>query len=64
VVTESILFAGVRVGPGARVHRSVIDKNVVIPPGRSIGHDPEADREEFVISDRGVVVVEKDRRLS
>ncbi|MGZ4765559.1 MAG: glucose-1-phosphate adenylyltransferase [Ilumatobacteraceae bacterium] len=63
VVTESILFAGVRVGPGARVHRCGIDKNVVVPAGRSIGLDAEADREEFVISDRGVVVVEKDRQL-
>ena len=64
LVTESILFSGVRVGPGARVHRCVIDKNVVVPAGRSIGVDAEADRDEFVISDRGVVVVEKDRQLS
>ncbi len=63
VVSESILFAGVRVGPGAKLRRCVIDKNVDIPAGRMIGHDPDADREEFVISDRGVVVVEKDRRL-
>ena len=30
-VTESILFPGVRVGPGARLHRCIIDKNVEIP---------------------------------
>jgi ADP-glucose pyrophosphorylase len=42
----------------------VIDKNVEIPAGRSIGHDADADREEFVMSDRGVVVVEKDRKLT
>ena len=64
IVSESILFPGVRVGPGARLHRCVIDKNVEVPAGRSIGHDAEADRAEFVISDRGVVVVEKDRKLS
>jgi glucose-1-phosphate adenylyltransferase len=64
VVSESILFPGVRVGPGARLHRCVIDKNVDIPAGRSIGHDLEADRGEFIVSDRGVVVVEKDRKLS
>jgi glucose-1-phosphate adenylyltransferase len=63
VVSESIIFSGVRIGPGARLHRCVIDKNVVIPPGRHIGHDIEADRSEFVVSDRGVVVVEKDRKM-
>ena len=62
-VTDSILFPGVRVEPGARLHRCVIDKNVVVPAGRSIGHDSDADRAEFVMSDRGVIVVEKDRVL-
>jgi glucose-1-phosphate adenylyltransferase len=62
-VTESILFPGVRVGPGAKLHRCVVDKNVVIPAGRSIGHDHEADQAEFVTSDRGVVVIQKDRVL-
>jgi len=62
-VTESILFPGVRVGPGARLHRCVIDKNVIIPSGRTIGHDAASDAELFTISDRGVVVVEKDRVL-
>ena len=64
VVSESILFPGVYVGPGAQLYRCVVDKNVEIPAGRSLGHDIEADREEFTISDRGVVVVEKDRQLS
>ena len=64
IVSESILLHGVRVGPGARLYRCVIDKNVEVPAGRSIGHDAEADRAEFVVSDRGVVVVEKDRKLS
>jgi glucose-1-phosphate adenylyltransferase len=63
-VTESILFPGVRVGPGARLHRCVIDKNVEVPAGMSIGHDAAADAEQFTLSDNGVVVVEKDRKLS
>jgi glucose-1-phosphate adenylyltransferase len=62
-VTESILFPGVRVGPGARVHRAVIDKNVIIPAGVSIGHDAAHDRERFTVSDHGIVVIEKDRSL-
>jgi glucose-1-phosphate adenylyltransferase len=63
VVTDSILFSGVRVGAGARLHRCVIDKNVSIPPGRQLGMDADADREEFVVSQRGVVVVDKDRKI-
>ncbi len=61
-VTESILFPGVRVGHGARLRRCVIDKNVVIPPGYRIGHDPGSDA-QFTRSDRGVVVVDKGRIL-
>ena len=64
VVTESILFPGVTVGHGAKLHRCVIDKNVVVPPGYQIGFDPVADAERFTISDRGIVVVEKDRLLT
>lgn len=63
-ITESILFPGVTVGPGARLHRCVIDKNVSIPAGMSIGHDLEADRQQYALSDRGIVIVEKDRRYS
>jgi glucose-1-phosphate adenylyltransferase len=62
-VTESILFPGVRVGAGARLHRCVIDKNVKVPPGYTIGHDSEVDRANFAVSERGVVIVEKDRNL-
>jgi len=63
-VTESILFPGVVVGHGAKLHRCVIDKNVVVPPGFHIGFDAGADAERFVISERGIVVVEKSRDLS
>jgi glucose-1-phosphate adenylyltransferase len=58
-VTESILFPGVRVGPGARVHRAVIDKNVEIPAGMALGVDLAHDAEHFSVSTNGVVIVEK-----
>lgn len=61
-VSESILFPGVRVGHGARLHRCVIDKNVSIPPGFRIGHNA-ADDAQFTVSDRGIVVVDKGRKL-
>ncbi len=63
-VTDSILFPGVTVGTGAKLHRCVIDKNVAVPAGYQIGFDAEADAERFTISDRGIVVVEKDRLLT
>ena len=59
-VTDSILFPGVRVQAGARLHRCIIDKNVIIPSGMQIGIDAEIDRELFTISDHGVVVIPKD----
>jgi len=63
-VTESILFPGVTIGHGARVHRCVIDKNVAVPPGYQIGIDLAADRDRgFTVSERGVVVIAKDRRI-
>lgn len=62
-VTESIIFPGVHVGAGARLHRTVIDKNVIIPDWYRIGLDADVDGERYTVSPSGVVVVEKDRRL-
>ena len=62
-VTDSILFPGVRVGSGARLHRCIVDKNVHVPNGQRIGHDPDADREQFTVSESGITVIEKDRKL-
>ena len=62
-VTDSILFNGVRVGPGARLHRCIVDKNVIVPDWYRVGLDHELDRERFSISDEGIAVIEKDRQL-
>jgi glucose-1-phosphate adenylyltransferase len=59
-VTDSILFPGVRVEAGARLHRCIIDKNVVIPMGMQIGIDAEFDRANFTVSEHGVVTIPKD----
>ena len=62
-VTDSILFPNVRVGPGARLHRCIVDKNVEIPADYSVGFDSGDDAERFTMSDEGIAVIEKDRRL-
>jgi glucose-1-phosphate adenylyltransferase len=59
-VEASILFDGVNVGRHCRIRRAIIDKDVQIPQGTTIGHDLEHDRQRgFVISDQGVVVIGK-----
>jgi glucose-1-phosphate adenylyltransferase len=63
-VTDSIIFPGVHIGPGARLHRCIIDKNVIIPEFARIGLERELDAELFTVSDEGIVVIEKGRDLS
>ena len=62
-VTDSIIFPGVRIGPGARLHRCVIDKNVVIPADQQIGMDADRDRAQFSMSDAGIVIVPKEHSV-
>jgi glucose-1-phosphate adenylyltransferase len=58
-VEDAILMPGVDVGRNAVVRRAIVDKNVRIAEGAQIGVDAEADRERFVVSDGGVVVIGK-----
>jgi glucose-1-phosphate adenylyltransferase len=62
-VTDSILFNEVRVGAGARLHRCIVDKNVEVPEHFRVGLDHDLDRERFTVSEAGIAVIEKDRRL-
>lgn len=63
-VENSILFEGVTVGAGAVVKNAILDKNILVPRNREIGTDPERDKEEFTISDAGVVAVAKGTAIS
>jgi ADP-glucose pyrophosphorylase len=44
---------GVRVGRHARIRRAIIDRDVLIPRGATIGFDPEEDRRRHTVSGRG-----------
>jgi len=63
IVQESILFEGVQVGEGAHLRHCVVDKNVEIPAGEQIGFDLDFDRERFVVSPQGLVVIPKGFRF-
>ncbi len=59
-VNDSVLLDGVRVGRHAQVRRAIIDKNVVVPEGTTIGVDREHDLARgFVVTESGITVVGK-----
>ncbi len=62
-VEDSILLSGVEVGEGARLLQCIVDKNVWIPPGESIGYDRARDVARFTVTEKGVVVVPKGYRF-
>jgi glucose-1-phosphate adenylyltransferase len=63
VVEDAILFDNVTVGAGARLRSCIVDKSVQIPPGETIGLDPEKDRGRFTFSEKGIVVVPEEYRF-
>ena len=62
-IGNSVLLDGVDVGERAVVRNAILDKDVVVEPGASIGVDAEHDRERFTVSAGGVAVVAKGRRV-
>ena len=63
-ITDSVLFDHVNVGAGARVHRAILDKNVVLAPGATVGVDREKDLARgFTVTDSGITVVGKNVKI-
>jgi glucose-1-phosphate adenylyltransferase len=58
-VERSVLMHGVDIGRRAVVRNAILDKNVRIGEGAQIGVDLDRDRERFVVSEGGVVVIGK-----
>jgi glucose-1-phosphate adenylyltransferase len=63
LVEGSVLMHDVDVGRGAVVRNTIVDKNVQVPEGATIGLDLDRDRERFVVSDGGVVVIGKGQKV-
>jgi glucose-1-phosphate adenylyltransferase len=62
-VDASILFSHVNVGRHCRIRRAIIDRDVHIPEGTSIGFDTEADRQRYFVTESGITVVTRDYSL-
>jgi glucose-1-phosphate adenylyltransferase len=59
-ISNSVLLPGVTIGRRAKINRSILDENCIIPDDMEIGHDPVADNERFFVTKRGVVLVTPD----
>jgi len=62
-VDQSILFSHVSVGRRCRVRRAIIDRDVHLPEGTTIGFDAEADRQRYFVTESGITVVTRDYSL-
>lgn len=64
LVEDSILFDGVEVGRHARIKRAILDKDVKVPAGFSIGWNREADLARgLTLTEEGITVVAKGEDL-
>jgi glucose-1-phosphate adenylyltransferase len=58
-VQGSVIMPGVRIGRNAVVRNAILDKNVVVPDGISVGVDPAKDRARYTVTPSGITVVGK-----
>jgi glucose-1-phosphate adenylyltransferase len=59
-VLDSVLMDGCIVGEGAIIHRAILDKNVTVPAGATIGLDSRLDKQRgFQVTDSGITVLAK-----
>ena len=62
-VDDCILFSHVSVGRRCRIRRAILDRDVHVPEGTTIGYDAEADRQRYFVTDSGITVVTRDYSL-
>jgi glucose-1-phosphate adenylyltransferase len=57
VIHNSVVLPGAFIASGARIRNAIVTEGAVVPDGCRIGEDPQEDRERFLITEEGVVVV-------
>ena len=59
-VIDSIVFDRVRIGKGAVIRRAILDKEVVVDAGATVGVDHDSDRARgFTVTNTGITIVGK-----
>ncbi len=63
-VVDSVIFERVNIGPNAIVRRAILDKDVVVGEGATVGVNHDDDRARgFTVTDSGITVVGKGVRV-
>lgn len=57
---DAVVLPGVDIGRYCRLHKVIIDRACIIPPGTVIGEDPEEDARRFYRTEQGVVLVARE----
>ncbi len=63
LIKNSVIMDSVTIGKGAQIQGVIIDKDVDIPAGTKIGFYPDMDRQRFVLTTSGIVIVAKKTSL-
>jgi glucose-1-phosphate adenylyltransferase len=58
LVEDSVILDNCDIGRRAKIRRAILDKNVRIPEGATIGYDLDNDKKFHHVTDNGIVVVE------
>jgi glucose-1-phosphate adenylyltransferase len=59
-VFDSVIMENVVIGQHSKIQKAIIDKDTVIPPKTEIGYDLVADRNRFMVTDSGIVVINQE----
>ena len=58
LIENSVILDNCDIGREAKIRRAILDKNVRVPEGGTIGYDPDQDKRYHHITESGIVVVE------